>query len=217
MTTHINQSINRWRLLKIFSIDWPLQTVGRKKKTRKSCLDWDSNPKPGNMELELPQNCNFRVYFILDKKCSRDNVYTHICWAPEKKIPQVLLFKSRAWPRMAEEKNQPNYRNMIASPWHEAWKRKKETAPRSEEEIQHPRPFTPDSRQQHVHDISQRHCCQPQTNFTEIFPFKKIFLNKFRLKRWQFPVALIKRSKKVFFSEISKHIKEVSGKTWHWG
>ena len=45
---------------KIFSIDWPLQKVGRRKKKRKNCLDWDSNPRPGNVEsaveLELSQH-----------------------------------------------------------------------------------------------------------------------------------------------------------------
>ena len=52
MTTHINQSI------KFFKKYSPLidrcRKLGEGKK-RKSCLDWDSNPWPGNVELELPQ------------------------------------------------------------------------------------------------------------------------------------------------------------------
>ena len=49
MTTHNNQSI---KLLKKFSIDWPLQKVERERKNRKNGLDWDSNPRPGNVGFE---------------------------------------------------------------------------------------------------------------------------------------------------------------------
>ena len=41
-TTHINQSIKLFR--QIFSIDWPLQKVGRRKK-RKNELDWGFKPQ----------------------------------------------------------------------------------------------------------------------------------------------------------------------------
>ena len=50
MTTQsINQSIELFE--KKFSTDWPLQKVGRRKKAKKS-IDWDSNPRPGNVEFE---------------------------------------------------------------------------------------------------------------------------------------------------------------------
>ena len=56
----INQSIKLFK--QIFSIDWSLQKVGRRKKTEKNALTGDSNPRPGNvefeMELELPQCAN---------------------------------------------------------------------------------------------------------------------------------------------------------------
>ena len=50
----INQSIDKV-IQKIFSIDWPWQKVGRRKKSQKLILTGVLNPRPGNVELELPQ------------------------------------------------------------------------------------------------------------------------------------------------------------------
>ena len=36
---------------KIFSINWPLQKVGRREKSEKIALTGIPNPKPGNVEL----------------------------------------------------------------------------------------------------------------------------------------------------------------------
>ena len=59
MTTRINQSIDKV-VPKIFSIDWLLQKVRKK---RKNCHDWDSNPRPGNVEFEV--ECNWLIIILV--------------------------------------------------------------------------------------------------------------------------------------------------------
>ena len=53
MTTHFNQSIKLFK--KIFSIDWPLQKVGRRKKSEKIALIGIRTPDLENVESELAQ------------------------------------------------------------------------------------------------------------------------------------------------------------------